>query len=28
MAVVKVSDNKENLPPVIKINGKTYKIRG
>ena len=27
MAVVKVSDNKESLPPVVKINGKTYRVK-
>jgi len=27
MAVVKVSDKKDNIPSVIKINGKTYKVK-
>jgi hypothetical protein len=27
MAVVKVLDKKESLPPVIRVNGKTHRIK-
>jgi len=27
MAVVKVSNKKDNLPPVIKVGGKVYKVK-
>jgi len=27
MAVVKVTDKKDNVPSIIKINGKTYKVK-
>jgi len=27
MPVIKVSDKKDNIPSIIKINGKTYKVK-
>jgi len=27
MAVVKVTDKKDNVPSIIKINGKTHKVK-